>query len=136
MKISGLQSTYSKISRTKLNQLVDLSGAFGDAHKELLGAQSGLASYAIAKNIRMSFNNMLLRNFMDVTITHENGKQAKSVINSNVNEIETVERQRMVMLENKDEVNYAAIGTESHEDNFLRRVYRTVETLTNLLQKQ
>lgn len=141
MKIPSLKSTFPKISRaiqnyrytkhqTELNRLVDLSGAFYEPHKELIGAQEVLANYAKAKNITMGFNNMLLKNSMDITVTHKNGKQVKATINGDVDAVETVERHRKLMLEDKDGLNYEAIGIDSHEDNFLKRVYRTVETLT------
>lgn len=142
MKIPSIQSTFSQIRNyrkkkdiAELNRLTDLSGAFGDAHSQLLSAQEGLANYAKAKNIRISFNNMLLKDFMDITVTHTNGKQAKSTINAKTDELETVERSVVRMLEDKDGVNYIGHGVESHEDNFLRRVYRTVEMLTNSIKQ-
>ncbi len=142
MKIEKLQSTFPRITKAienyrytkhkaELDSLVDLSGAYNDAHIQLINAQEGLANYAKAKNVRISFNNMLMERSMNITITNKEGKQANAVINSKTDEIETIERPIKRILENKDGTNYQAMGTESHEDNFLRRVYRTVETLTN-----
>lgn len=140
MKIQKINQTIANYKRLKhqkeLNRIVDLSGAFGDAGKELYRAWDILANYAKAKNIHMSFNNMLMNDYLHITVTNKEGLAAENIISGKTDQVTTVVRERKCFLENKDGCNYIGHGIESHEDTFLRSVYRTVEALTYSLTKK
>lgn len=135
-KISSFVENYKyKKQQKELQNLVNLERVCNPALQELSEIRGTLANYAKAKNIRINIYNPQESHDLMIHVIDNNGIEAQKLINGDSSVIETVERTRLRMLENSDGLNYLAHGVESHEDNFIRKVYRTVEILTGSLKK-
>lgn len=140
MKLSANKSPISKLNKfienykyekhqKELNRLVNLENVTqADAHAQLYDAREVLANYAKANNVRLSFRTVPEEK-LSITVMNKQNVH-NGTINSDTSAIETVERPIERMLEDKDGLNYIWKGKESHEDNFLKRVYRQIDMLT------
>ncbi|MCM1003201.1 MAG: hypothetical protein NC408_02540 [Candidatus Gastranaerophilales bacterium] len=134
-KISKMVENYRyNKHQQELNRLVKIEDTSETVREELYSAREILANYAKAKKISMEFSNTL--NQLLVLVSDRTGKFAEKLISADTTKVSTVERERECLLENSDGVNYIGHGVESHEDTFLRSVYRTVEELTYALTKK
>ncbi|MCM1266072.1 MAG: hypothetical protein NC200_07725 [Candidatus Gastranaerophilales bacterium] len=125
----------------ELNKLVNLEDVQQpDAYRQLFEARELLARHAKANKVSLQF----------ITPPSSSEKDAKNLaifvngdynyvsarINSDTNAIETVQRPIYRMLEDKDGLNYQSVCMESHEDNFLKRVYRKTDELISRLNNK
>ncbi len=146
MKIPSIKAPFCRTCNTiklaknmgrqlESNNLVNITNTSENVYKTLLPVREMLVNYAKAKNIHLDFKSVdsEIEKGLLITLESQNTKKVNSrLINPDLDSVEPVMRKNKIMLENQDELNYQAIGIESHEDNFLRRVYRTVEILANL----
>ncbi len=147
MKIPGVNSAYSKVSKSiaayksvkkqaKLNKLVDIESVTPEIRGYLQPVQEMLANYAKANNVRLTIETPSPEfDAMCITVQNKVKGLKSSMIDGNPKASQYVERSRKRMLEDSDGCNYIANGFELHQDNLLRRIYRTVEILTHALNK-
>jgi hypothetical protein len=132
----------------ELNKYVDISHVLHnpndrvqvESYKELYEKRALLANYAKANDVTIrigtlggeSYKNQV---FVTVTDKADKNKFLISTANADPKVIETVQRERHLMLENKDGENYGAIGIETHEDDLITRISRKVASLTKCIKE-
>lgn len=147
MKVPSIKSAVNAVSKRieiakyerhekELNRLVNIDHVKSpEAKKELYESRETLANYAKAKGVSFRFSSVPKNNEI-LVIAKDSRNYDGLLVNGDVNAVETVERPIKRILVGKDGLNYLAEGVESHEDNFIRRVYRTAERLTKILDKK
>jgi len=144
---SAIETVGQKINAAKINkkeaqikEFVNLDGI--NRSKEfntLYDAREILANYAKAKGVRVSFHTFAPQNeglkhtqgdnLIEIIVTGSNNKTKTNLINTS-KEPSVVEAPVYRLLPIKDaNVEYLHKGKITCEDNFLRRVYRTFETM-------
>ena len=105
------------------------------AYQTLYDAREILANYAKANNVKVVFESFppsdkikKSDDLIKVTVSGLRGNQVNLVSTSETPNI--VQRKRSILLQGKDGLNYVYSSVESHEDTFLRRIYRAVENMT------
>ena len=152
MKLLSLKPTINKVStyirnakieakEKEIRSLVNLKEVTQpDAYEQLYEAREVLANYAKANNVRFIFEtatknvkpNEKRINVFAINQRHLDGKR----INSDTKATEIVCRERPKFFQDKDGVDYTHKCIDWREDNFLRRVYRAVQYLTESVNKQ
>ena len=105
-----------------------------DAYKQLYDAREVLANYAKANNVKYCFktstkNVQTEEQKISIFVTNQSHLNFKN-INSDVKTTEIVYNDRPKYLQNKDGLDYMYKCRNLYEDNFLRRVYRAVQSVT------
>lgn len=151
MKLLSLKPTINKVStyirnakieakEKEIRRFVNLKEVTQpDAYKQLYEAREVLANYAKANNVRFIFEtatknvkpNEKRINIFALNQRHLNGKH----INSDTKATEVVYREKSRFLQDKDGIDYMHKCKNYQEDNFLRRVYRTVQYLTESINQ-
>lgn len=158
-KINQIKNTIREIKATKLENRIQKFVNIEDvtnvgAYNALYPARKGIADYAKANNVKVFMYNTANKSknaedTLHIAVTNKKGGIAAFVmdryegmqyikskdINGNTKAIETVERTKKRILEDKDGLNYMVTAKEQQDETFLRRVYRAVSELTNKVNK-
>ena len=138
---SAINKIQTQVRNTRINakekeirRLVDLREVIQpDAYKHLYEAREVLANYAKANNVRYTFitaTKNVKPNEKKIFIYAINDKHLTfKRIDSDTKKVEIAYKNNVNFLQDKEVIDHK----HSYEDNFLRRVYRTVQKMTTSL---
>ena len=104
--------------------------------QEIYDAREVLANYAKANNVRINLSEGLTEKDINIGVIHFN------TMNCAVRDVPATKESLVIgktldfMTTDKDGINHIRKGYHSTEDTFLRRIYKTVEHLTNIVTTQ
>lgn len=155
MKVLSIKNAFNTMLKNievkeaeKLNKLInkrvriDGSDMSNEAFNQLETAQRTLANYATAKDIYISFASPKYKpNENSHTISlwimdKKNKKVTTKILDDDVTKLHKHNVTDYKMYETPDETQVMRKFTkESHEDTFLRNIYRNIETMVNSMRK-
>lgn len=141
--IRDVKTYISKVQYDKkqkeINRLINIEGVTQpDAYMELYSARDILANYAKANNLKLSFKTVASDAYSSTPrlaiMAQKKNVVSEAAVNADTKAITAVVRDKGLMLENKDNLQYSVKTRDVQEDTFIRRVFRTIEQL--LLSKK